>query len=162
MAELTENDLQEGKKLVGGPKIYFWVLSIIVGLGVLSANYSNWAQGFALGPVSIGLPDRNVFWVPLGLFVSALIGLYIRKGWAIPVGRAGLVVSMVIFFPVGTIFGAILWKRYNNTLTKKYLNNAAMDEKKADEETGTTIATIEEKVEETIEKIDNIEKIDEK
>jgi len=33
-----------------------------------------------------------------------------------------LVVSMVFFFPVGTIIGAILWKRFNYPLSKKYLD----------------------------------------
>ncbi len=45
-----------------------------------------------------------------------------RKPWAVPLGRAALVVTMVIFFPVGTIFGGILWKRINDPVAKKYLN----------------------------------------
>jgi len=62
-------------------------------------NFGNWAKDFTVGPVSFGLPTSNSTWVFLALYVAALVGLYIRKGWAVPVGRAGLVVAMVIFFP---------------------------------------------------------------
>ena len=58
------------------------------------------------------------------------MGLYVRKAWAVPVGRAGLVVTMVIFFPVGTIFGAIVWKRYNDPIAKMYLNYKLPEEEK--------------------------------
>jgi hypothetical protein len=56
------------------------------------------------------------------LFVVELIGLYQRKAFAIPLGRAVLVVTMVFFFPIGTIFGGIMWKRFNHPMAKKYLN----------------------------------------
>jgi len=39
---------------------------------------------------------------------------------------------MVIFFPVGTIFGAILWKRINDPAAKTYLNYGAGNEAKAE------------------------------
>jgi len=80
------------------------------------------------------LPSPNTSFIFVALFVAALVGLYIRKGWAVPVGRAGLVVSMVIFFPVGTIFGAILWKRYNDPEAKKYLNYAETADKDEDDD----------------------------
>jgi hypothetical protein len=41
---------------------------------------------------------------------------------------------MVIFFPVGTIFGAILWKRINDPIAKRYLNYPVGEEKKEPEE----------------------------
>lgn len=123
MEELTKEELEQGKKLVEGPTIYFWVLSVITGIGLFSLNFGEWMnRGLNFGPVEIGFPSQNTSFVVLGLFVAALVGLYIRKSWAVPVGRAALVVSMVIYFPVGTIFGAILWKRFNDPGTKKYLN----------------------------------------
>ena len=122
MSELTKEELEEGKKVVNGPIIYFWVISVLAGIGLFSFNMWQWADRINLGPVEIGLPSPNTTWIFLGLYVAALVGLYIRKGWAIPVGRAALVVSMVVLFPVGTIFGAILWKRFNDPVAKRYVN----------------------------------------
>jgi hypothetical protein len=124
MTELTKEELELGKKTLEGPTIYFWVISLLAGIGLFSLNLGSWMRDLNVGPVTIGLPSPNTSFIFLGLFVAALIGLYIRKAWAVPVGRAALVVSMVVFFPVGTIFGAILWKRFNDPAAKKYLNYA--------------------------------------
>lgn len=122
MAELTKEELIQAKKVVEGPTIYFWVIAVLTGIGLYSLNLGEWMRSLHIGPVEIGFPSPNTSFLFLGLYVAALVGLYIRKGWAIPVGRAGLVVSMIVFFPIGTIFGAILWKRFNDPLAKKYLN----------------------------------------
>ncbi len=123
MAELTKEQLEEGKKVLEGPRIYFWVLAIIAGIGILSQNSIDLlSKGINFGWVSIGIPGTNSIWVFAALYVAGLIGLHMRKSWAVPVGRAGLVVSMVVLFPVGTIFGAILWKRFNDPAAKRYLN----------------------------------------
>ncbi|MDZ7836899.1 MAG: hypothetical protein U5N58_02540 [Actinomycetota bacterium] len=130
MAYLTKKEIIQGEKVVGGPKIYFWVISILAGIGTFSVfDFGNWlGRNMYIGNLTIGLPridlpiGENTPWVFLALYVVALVGLYVRKGWAIPVGRAALVVSMIVLFPVGTIFGAILWKRFNNPLAKRYLN----------------------------------------
>ena len=122
---------KEGKKVLGGVTIYFWVVSVLTGIAGFSFNSTGWAgESLWMGPVAIGFPSQNVSWIVLALFVVALVGLYVRKSWAVPVGRAGLVVTMVIFFPVGTIFGAILWKRYNDPIAKMYLDYALTDEEK--------------------------------
>ena len=129
--KVNEELEKEGKKVLGGPIIYFWVIPILTGIAVFSFNSADWArESLWIGPVGIGLPSANVSWIVLALFIVALVGLYIRKSWAVPVGRAGLVVSMVIFFPVGTIFGAILWKRYNDPISKMYLDYPLTDEEK--------------------------------
>jgi hypothetical protein len=129
--KVNEELEKEGNKVLGGPIIYFWVLSILTGIAVFSFNSADWArESFWIGPVGIGFPSANVSWIFLALFIIALVGLYVRKSWAVPVGRAGLVVSMVIFFPVGTIFGAILWKRYNDPISKIYLDYNLTDEEK--------------------------------
>jgi len=136
MAELTNKELNLGKKVLGGIFIFFWVIAALTGLGLTSLN---WLPGFvhdiSLGPVGIGLPSSNTTFIFLALYVVALVGLYIRKAWAVPVGRAGLIVAMVIFFPVGTIFGAILWKRINDPAAKKYLNYAVVAEEEKTKET---------------------------
>ncbi len=128
MKELKKEELEKGKKAIEGPMIYFWVIAVIVGISLFSLNFGDWMRSIHIGPIEIGLPSQNSSFLFLGLYVAALVGLYIRKGWAVPVGRAGLVVSMVVFFPVGTIFGAILWKRFNDPLAKKYLNYEIKEE----------------------------------
>jgi len=137
MAELAEKELKDGKKQLEGVLILCWVMAILTGLAVFS--------GFGWGPVGylrgyldnpftlhaatdvvkglISFPFRMVYSLIVpALYVVELVGIYQRKAFAVPLGRAVLVVTMVFFFPVGTIIGAILWKRFNHPLSKKYLN----------------------------------------
>lgn len=137
MTELTKKELKIGKKQIEGPLILCWVLAILLGIGIFS--------GFAWGPIGFvtdyleapftflaisdlarnfaGFPFRMMYsLLAPALFVVELIGLYQRKAFAVPLGRAALVVTMVFFFPIGTIFGGIMWKRFNHPMTKKYLN----------------------------------------
>jgi len=137
MTELTKKEIKIGKKQIEGPLILCWVLAILLGIGVFSGiawgpigfftNYleapftflaiSDLARDFA------GFPFRVMYsLLAPALFVVELIGLYQRKAFAVPLGRAVLVVTMVFFFPIGTIFGGIMWKRFNHPMTKKYLN----------------------------------------
>jgi hypothetical protein len=137
MTELTKKEIKIGKKQIEGPLILCWVLAILLGIGVFS--------GFAWGPIGfltdyleapftflavsnlardfIGFPFRMMYsLLAPALFIVELIGIYQRKAFAVPLGRAALVVTMVFFFPIGTIFGGIMWKRFNHPMTKKYLN----------------------------------------
>lgn len=137
MAELAEKELREGGKQLEGVLILCWVMAILTGLAIFS--------GFGWGPVGylrgyldnsftlhaatdvvkglISFPFRMVYSLIVpALYVTELIGIYQRKAFAVPLGRAVLVITMVFFFPVGTIIGAILWKRFNHPLSKKYLN----------------------------------------
>jgi hypothetical protein len=137
MTELTKKELKIGKKQIEGPLILCWVLAILLGIGVFS--------GFAWGPIGfmtdyleapftflaisdlarnfMGFPFRMMYsLLAPALFVVELIGLYQRKAFAVPLGRAALVITMVFFFPIGTIFGGIMWKRFNHPMAKKYLN----------------------------------------
>src|SRR4030042_5563198 len=134
MTELTKEELNQGKKVLGGIFTLFWVVAILVGLGLTSLSWlPGFVRDFSWGPVDIGLPSSNTTFIFLALYVAELIGLYMRKAWAVPLGRAGLVVPMVIFFPVGTIFGAILWKRINDPVAKKYLNYEVAEEDKTED-----------------------------
>jgi hypothetical protein len=155
MAELTKEELEHGKKVLGGIFILFWVVAILVGLGLTSLS---WLPGFvrdlSFGPVSIGLPSANSTFLFLALYVVELVGLYMRKAWAIPLGRAGLVVTMVVFFPVGTIFGAILWKRINDQNAKKYLNYAVTEENKTEKVKPVEVKAEEVKAEENKTEVD--------
>ncbi len=151
MTELTAKELKMGKKQVEGPLILCWVMAILLGIGVFS--------GFAWGPIGFvtdylsdpftldavsglagnlaGFPFRMMYsLLAPALYIAELIGLYQRKAFAVPLGRAVLVVTMVFFFPVGTIFGGVMWKRFNNILAKKYLNYEDEHTMEAEEETG--------------------------
>ncbi len=140
MTEQTKQEKKTGEKVVEGPKIYFWVISVLAAITTFSifdtGNLLD--RTMHIGPVAVGLPRIGFLsgdgglWIFLALYVAALVGLYIRKGWAIPVGRAALVVLMVVLFPVGTIFGAILWKRFNDPVAKNYLNYGAGIDKDID------------------------------
>jgi hypothetical protein len=145
MVEVNETELKEGKKQIEGVVILCWVMAILTGLAIFSGLgwghfgiLGNWFNGpvtlwfdgpFTLNTVTnvirnlISLPFRMVYSLIMpALYIVELIGIYKRKSFAVPLGRAVLVVTMVFFFPVGTIIGAILWKRFNNPLSKKYLN----------------------------------------
>ena len=123
MNEVKQDSMEPGKKILEGVTILFWVVAVLTGLGMFSMNFGSFFnKGMHWGPFQFGMPAFNNSIIFVALFVLELVGLYMRKKWAVPLGRAGLVVTMVIFFPVGTIFGAILWKRINDPLAKKYLN----------------------------------------
>jgi len=150
MTELTKEELNNGKKVLSGIFILFWVIAILVGLGLTSFSWlPGFVHNFVWGRVSIGLPSPNGTFFFLALYVVELVGLYMRKAWAVPLGRAGLVVTMVIFFPVGTIFGAVLWKRINDPVAKKYLNYAVDEENKTDGAKTVEVKAEEVKTEET-------------
>jgi len=137
VAELTKKELKEGKKQLEGVLILCWIMAILTGIGILSgfdwghlgilSNYLDdpftlhAASGVVKGLISF--PFRMVYSLIVpALYAVELVGIYQRKAFAVPLGRAVLVVSMVFFFPVGTIIGAILWKRFNYPLSKKYLD----------------------------------------
>ena len=137
MAELDEKELKEGKKQLEGVLILCWVMAILTGIGILSGfgwGHLGILNNYLDGPFTlhvatdvirnlISFPFRMVYSLIVpALYVVELIGIYQRKAFAVPLGRAVLVVTMVFFFPVGTIIGAILWKRFNHPLSKRYLN----------------------------------------
>jgi len=137
MAELAEKELKEGKKQLEGVLILCWVMAILTGIGILSGfgwGYLGILSNYLYNPFTlhtatdvvknlISFPFRMVYSLIVpALYVVELVGIYQRKAFAVPLGRAVLVVTMVFFFPVGTIIGAILWKRFNHPLSKRYLN----------------------------------------
>jgi len=137
MTELTKKEIIIGKKQIEGPLILCWVLAIILGIGVISGSawgpigfFTDYLEApFTIMAASelardfIGFPFKMIYaLLAPALFIVELIGIYQRKAFAVPLGRAVLVVTMVFFFPIGTIFGGIMWKRFNHPMTKKYLN----------------------------------------
>jgi len=136
MTEMDETELKEGKKQLEGVVILCWVMAIITGLAVLSGLF--WSPigiirsyiGYQFTINDFTEVIRNITSFPFrmtysfigpAMYIVELIGIQKRKSFAVPLGRAVLVITMLIF-PIGTIIGAILWKRFNNPLSKKYLN----------------------------------------
>ena len=148
MTELTKKEIKTGKKQIEGPLILCWILAIFLGMGIFSGiiwgpigfltNYLEAPFTFiAISELArdfVGFPFKMMYsLLAPALFIVELIGLYQRKAFAVPLGRAALVVTMVFFFPVGTIFGGVMWKRFNHTMTKKYLNYEDEHTMEADE-----------------------------
>jgi len=137
MAEPIKDELEEGKKQLEGVVVLCWVISVILGIilitswgrtpfGIFSAYFDD---PFKLSSATnligeiISIPTRMIYsLIAPALYIVELVGIYQRKSFAVPLGRAVLVVTMVFLFPVGTIIGAILWKRFNHPQSKKYLN----------------------------------------
>ena len=140
MAELTKNELIEGKKELDGVTVLCWVVAILIGIGIfIGIGWVPWSfmTSYLQSPFSMdaitsnaanfaSFPFRMSYSLLLpALYIVELVGISQRKAYAVPLGRAVLVVTMVFFFPVGTIIGGILWKRIKNPMAKSYLNYAA-------------------------------------
>jgi hypothetical protein len=134
MTEIAKEELREGKRQLEGVLILCWAMAFLTGAAII----------FGLGPIGYvgdyigsfsGINTaadviRNIASLPFrmtyslivpALYIIELVGIYQRRAFAVPLGRAVLVVTMVLFFPVGTIVGAVLWKRFNHPLAKKFL-----------------------------------------
>ncbi len=137
MAELSKKELKEGRKQLEGVLILCWVMAIIIGIAIFTGiGWGPWSiiTNYLDAPFSMSaitesardiasFPFRMSYSLILpALYVVELIGFYQRKAFAVPLGRAVLVVTMVFLFPVGTIIGGILWKRFRDPMAKKYLN----------------------------------------
>ncbi len=135
MTEVEKKERNDGKKVLGGVMILMWVCAIITGLGVLSIGDRDWMVfNIPFVPNIFNLQNLGYSLAIPALYIVELVGLYSRKAWAVPLGRAALVVTMVIFFPVGLIFGLILWKRINDPVAKEYLNYKMSEDGKEEKE----------------------------
>jgi hypothetical protein len=134
MEEMTKEELREGKRQLEGVLILCWVMAFLTGAAVIfglgSIGYvGDYLVGFfnfntaadVLRNIA-SFPFRVIYSLIIpALYIIELIGIYQRRAFAVPLGRAVLVVTMVLFFPIGTIVGAVLWKRFNHPLAKKVL-----------------------------------------
>jgi len=120
-----EQELQAGRTLLGGIKIWFWIAAIglalylfmVLPISITSNQVGATAFSNAANVIALIL----IFAVSIALFVIPLVGLMQRKPFSVPFTRAMLVITM-FGFPIGTIIGAVLWSRINHPLAKKYLN----------------------------------------
>lgn len=134
MVGITKEELREGKRQLEGVLILCWVMIFLTGAAIiLGLGPIGYAGGYLRDFFNINTAVdvlRNMASYPLRitysliipvLYIIELIGIYQRRAFAVPLGRAVLVVTMVLFFPIGTIVGAVLWKRFNHPLAKKVL-----------------------------------------
>ncbi len=123
-----EQELEEGRRQLGGIKGWFWFVIIILALYLIVFIPLMIASPEVTGtPLTAGSVAQSIiilvlmFGIWIALYLIPLIGLIKRKPFSVPFTRAMLVITM-FGFPIGTIIGAMLWKRINHPLAKKYLN----------------------------------------
>ena len=131
MADLTPDEIKEGRWMLGGPRIIFWISLIVVIIGTISAIVSFFTGFFGLltdsGNVltflsSIGSLVFSILWVIL--YWVELAGMSKGRPYAVGLGRFLIIWMMIFTFPIGTIIGAIIWKRFSHPAAQKYLNYA--------------------------------------
>ena len=133
MADLTAEEISEGRRQLKGPRVVFWIPLVLGILGVISGIVSfftdifsfagNWAQAgsvWAIVGSVFGLLFSILFVILYWVELSGLIKG--GKPYTVPLGRFLLIWMMVFFFPIGTIIGAIVWQRFSDPATQKYLN----------------------------------------
>jgi hypothetical protein len=125
MALTPEQESREGRRLLGGIKIWFWIAAIGLALYLLlvlpiSITTKQAGANTFTHVVNI-IALISIFTFAIALFIIPLVGLIKRKPFSVPFTRAMLVLTMFVF-PIGTIIGAVLWSRINHPLAKKYLN----------------------------------------
>ena len=133
MADLTAEEINEGRRQLKGPRVVFWISLVLGIIGVISGIVSfftdifsfagNWAQtGSAWGIAGsiFGLLFSILFVILYWVELSGLIKG--GKPYAVGLGRFLLIWMMIFTFPIGTIIGAVVWKRFSHPATQKYLN----------------------------------------
>ncbi len=123
-----EQELEEGRKQLGGIKVYYWFAIVLIGLYLVVfvpiTFTSNAVEGFNAAffnslqylPIMV-----LVFGIWMAVYIIPLVGIIQRKPFSVIYTRVLLIITM-FYFPIGTIIGAVLWGRINHPLAKKYLN----------------------------------------
>ena len=129
MGNLTSEEISEGKKQLKGPRVLFWislVLGILVVIGGIVSFFTDALTAWA-GTGSVWVLLSSIFGLLCSilfvvLYWIELAGLIKGRRYAVGLGRFLLIWMMIFSFPVGTIIGAIVWKRFSHQATQKYLN----------------------------------------
>jgi len=124
-----EQELEEGRRQLGGIKAYYWFVIVVVALYLMVfipiISFSSYTmEGFYTVLINTFqyLPIMIlVFGTWLAVYIIPLIGIIQRKPFSVIYTRVILILTM-FSFPIGTIIGAVLWGRINHPLAKKYLN----------------------------------------
>ena len=133
MTDLTPEEIIEGKRQLKGPRVVFWIFFVLGILGVICGIASfftdifsfagSWAPAGSIWGLVGSIFELLCSILFVILFWVELSGL--NKGgkpYAVGLGRFLLIWMMIFCFPVGTIIGAIVWKRFSDPAVQKYLN----------------------------------------
>ena len=126
-AMTTEQELEEGRRQLGGVKVFYWFVIVVLALYLIV-----FIPLFITSPQATGVYIESystqgiiilifVFGIIMALYIIPLVGIIKRKSFSVPFTRVMLIITM-FGFPIGTIIGGVLWKRINHPLAKKYLN----------------------------------------
>ena len=130
-----EEELVEGRKQLGGVKVLYWFVIVVLALylvAFISLIFSSGRLAEETGTLQTVIPTTGniiqyiiilifVFGIWMALYIIPLVGIIKRKPYSVPFTRVMLIITM-FGFPIGTIIGAALWKRINHPAAKKYLN----------------------------------------
>lgn len=130
----SSDDLTNVKKYLVGIKIWSWVALALTAIIFVISSSSLITN---LYNMSILRPSNDVIYIPfiipgsiiaisisaivIALYITAIIGIYKKKTFSVKLVRALLILTM-LSIPIGTIIGAVLLRRINNPLVKKYFN----------------------------------------
>jgi hypothetical protein len=127
MADLTAEEINEGKRQLKGPRVVFWISLVLGIIGVIGGIISfftdtlaNWTGAWSLIGSIFGLLCSILFVVLYWVELSGLIKG--GKPYAVGLGRFLIIWMMIFSFPIGTIIGAFIWRRFSHPATQKYLN----------------------------------------
>lgn len=127
-AMTSEEEMEEGRKQLGGVKVLYWfvivvfTLCLIYFISLIITSPQLIGETYTAGGIAQYIMVLIfVFGIYIAICVIPLVGIIKRKPFSVPFTRVILIITM-FGFPLGTIIGATLWKRINHSLAKKYLN----------------------------------------
>jgi len=128
-AMTPEEELEEGRKQLGGVKVLYWfvivvlALYLIIFIPVIISSPQLTEETYTVGSIAQYIMVLIFsFGIGMAIYVIPLVGIIKRKPFVVPYTRVLLIITMIGGFPIGTIIGATLWKRIKHPLAKKYLN----------------------------------------
>lgn len=128
-AMTPDEELEEGRKQLGGVKVLYWfaivvlALCLIVMISLIIASPQLTEETYTAGSIAQSIMIMiSYFGIGIAIYVIPLVGIIKRKPFVVPYTRVLLIIIMIGGFPIGTIIGATLWKRIKHPLAKKYLN----------------------------------------
>ncbi len=130
MASLTAEEINEGKRQLKGPRVVFWISLVLGILGVIGGIVSFFTDTLTAwtGAGSVWTLLGSIFGLLCSILFVILYWVELSglikggKGYTVGLGRFLLIWMMVFSFPIGTIIGAVVWKRLSDPAAQKYLN----------------------------------------
>jgi uncharacterized membrane protein YfcA len=130
----TSDESNNVKKYLVGVRVWSWVA---IGLTAIILTISALILIWTLRKMSILPPSNDVIYPPflipgsvfgisvgaiiIALYLIAIFGINNKKTFSVKLVRTLLILTM-FSFPIGTIIGAVLLRRINNPMVKKYFN----------------------------------------